>query len=73
MNIVRKFFSTAKVIARKIIDVLIRIVLAVVYFVFIAPFGIFVRLFKDYLKIKPEPFWQSRKEISDIDDFLKRQ
>ncbi len=69
----RNFFKKFRKVIQKIINVQIGLVLTIVYFVFITPFGIFIRLFKDYLKINLCPFWQVRRETLIVSDFLKKQ
>jgi len=54
-------------------NILVRIITFVFYFIFITPFGVFVILCRDYLKIKEKPCWESKKDISDVGHFLKQQ
>jgi ABC-type glycerol-3-phosphate transport system permease component len=68
-----KILRKVKKITQKITNFLIRIILFLVYFICITPFGIFIRVFRDYLTIKSKPSWQIHKEIINIDGFLKRQ
>ena len=72
-NQMKRFIRKIKKLAQKLANFLVRVITFIFYFIFITPFGIFVRLFKDYLDIKREPSWQIHKETSNIDDFLKRQ
>lgn len=67
------FFKKFRKVVQKVIHIQIKIILVAVYFIFITPFGIVIRLFKDYLKIKSAPLWQDRSDITDIRDFLKKQ
>jgi len=69
----KEFLRRIKKLAQIIANILVRIITFVFYFIFVTPFGIFVRLFNDYLRIKPSPSWQIRKDITNIDDFLKEQ
>lgn len=69
----REFIKKLKSFAQKIANIQIRIILFIVYFIFITPFGIFIRWFADYLRIKSSPSWQTHKEIFDISDFLRKQ
>ena len=69
----KRFIRRIKKLAQIIVNILVRVIAFIFYFIFITPFGVFIRLFKDYLDIKREPCWKSRKSISNIDDFLKRQ
>ncbi len=69
----KKLFKKIKNTAQKIITIQIRIILFLVYFILITPFGIFVKFFKDYLAIKSGPVWQDSKHVKNISDFLKEQ
>jgi len=69
----KKNYKRIKKVIQKIIDIQIRIILLMFYFIFITPFGIFIKLFKDYLKTKSNPTWQMYKEINDINNFLMEQ
>lgn len=60
--------------AISVINILVRIFLAIVYFILFFPFAVFIKLFTDYLAIKEKsPHWTSHKEIRDVKDFLNRQ
>ena len=69
----KKILKEFRKAVQKIVNIQIRIILIIFYFLFITPFGIFIRLFKDYLTTKSAPTWQNYKEISNISDFLKEQ
>ncbi|MCF7887623.1 MAG: hypothetical protein K9L71_04355 [Candidatus Omnitrophica bacterium] len=70
---IKLFLAKIKRLARKIVELLITIIILIIYFVFIAPFGILVRVFKDYLAINSEPGWRCHEKITNISDFLRRQ
>ena len=69
----KKLFKKIKNTAQKIITIQIRIILFLVYFILITPFGICVKFFRDYLAIKSGPSWQNSKCVKDISNFLKEQ
>jgi len=69
----KEFLRGIKKLAQIIANILVRIITFVFYFIFVTPFGILVKLFNDYLRIKSSPSWQIRKDITNIDDFLKEQ
>ena len=63
----RKIWIRWKVIAQKIGDFQARLILTLVYFIFVTPFGIFVRLLSDPLVVKNkahETMW-SVKELDE--------
>ncbi len=69
----KEFLRRIKKFAQIIANVLVRIITFVFYFIFVTPFGIFVKLFNDYLRIKSSPSWQIHKDITNIGDFLREQ
>jgi hypothetical protein len=68
-RIIEKLNKTIK----KIVDLQVSILLAVFYFLFVAPLGAIASIFKDYLLVKSSPSWEERREIKDIGEFLKNQ
>ncbi len=70
---IKLFLAKIKKLTQKIAELLITIIIFIVYFVFIPPFGILVRVFKDYLAINSEPGWRCYEKITNISDFLRRQ
>lgn len=52
---IKKIWAKWKTIAQAIADVQARILLTLVYFIFVAPFGLLVRLFSDPLVLKHNP------------------
>lgn len=69
----KKIFEKWKKIAGKVANFQIRLLLFLVYFIVITPVGVFVILFKDYLKIKKSPLWQKSKDIFSISIFFTKQ
>ena len=69
----KKIFKKLKKIAQVLTNILITVILLLFYIVFITPFGICIRLFKDYLGIKSDPEWQIHKNPLNISEFLKEQ
>ncbi len=69
----KKLFKKIKIHAQKIVNIQIRIILFLVYFIFLTPLCIFVKIFKDYLSLKAGPLWQCSKHINNVSDFLKEQ
>ncbi len=69
----KKIFKKWKKIAGKVANFQIRLLLFLVYFIVITPVGVFVILFKDYLKIKKSPLWQKSKDIFSIFNFFTKQ
>lgn len=69
----KKIFKKWKKIAGKVANFQIRLLLFLVYFIVITPVGVFVILFKDYLKIKKSPLWQKSKDIFSISIFFTKQ
>jgi len=46
-----------RTVARKIADIQSRVILALMYFVVMAPFALIIRLFKDPLELRRAPGW----------------
>ena len=70
---IKIIFNNLKNVLQKILAFLVYIIMVLVYFVCITPFGLIAILFKDYLKLKPDPSWEEAKEIGDVAEFLKAQ
>ena len=73
MKLLLKIARTLRRSAEKVIDIIIRILLVVSYFIFITPFGVFFRLFRDPLGIKAQAGWKDAAETGDVSEFLKGQ
>ncbi len=73
MKLLLKIARTLRRFAENLIDLIIRALLVVSYFIFITPFGMFFRLFRDHLGIKAEPRWKDAAEVDNVSDFLKGQ
>lgn len=69
----KKFLKFIRKVTQKIIKIELNIIILFFYFVIFLPFGLFIKIFKDYLKIKSAPSWQVHKEISEIRKFLSTQ
>ncbi|MCK9595043.1 MAG: hypothetical protein M0R35_05130, partial [Candidatus Omnitrophica bacterium] len=51
------------------ISVQVRLILGIFYFVLMAPLGLFITVFKDYLGIRSAPAWKKRGPVSAPADF----
>ena len=71
----KKFFYRIKKFTQVVIDVQVRVILTIAYFIIITPVGLFFRLFGGPLEIKKidVPRWKAHKEIEDIPEFLSKQ
>ena len=71
----RTFFAPILRVLRKIGDVQARIILAIFYFVVLAPFALFVRWTRDPLALKPatRKGWLPRKAEEDVAARAKEQ
>ena len=72
----KKAWSAWKKFGQFIGDIVGRIVLTVLYFTVVLPFGVGVRLFGDPLAVKPTSrpsFWHTRPELKDSLDEARRQ
>ena len=67
----KQIYSIIRSFAQKLINIQVRLLLAVVYFIVITPFAIFVKLFTDPLQIKKNnrPYWRSHSKILNISEF----
>ena len=73
LNMVRIFKKINKYIRRGI-DLLVRLLLGIVYFILLFPFAIFVKLCTDFLRIKQDlPHWIPHKRIENVKEFLTKQ
>jgi ACR3 family arsenite efflux pump ArsB len=59
---IRLFLVKIKKVIQKIIEIVIQAILLVIYFILFFPFGIFIRLFVDYLNVRTDSSWQIKKE-----------
>lgn len=59
---IRLFLAKIKKLLQKIIEIVIQVILFIIYFILFFPFGIFIRLFTDYLNIRTDSSWQIEKE-----------
>lgn len=71
----KAFFAPVLRVLRKIGDIQARIILAIFYFVVLAPFALFVRWTKDPLALKPstQKGWLPREAAEDIAARAKEQ
>lgn len=72
---IRDFFKKANKRARAAINFVVRIALAIVYFVIFFPIFICFRLFSDFLEIKDckSPRWIASNKIEEAGKFLHQQ
>ena len=76
MAILKKIWGAWKRFGQFIGDIVGRIVLTILYFTIVLPFGVGVRLFSDPLKIKLVPtssFWNSHTEVPTTIEESRRQ
>lgn len=76
MEILKKIWLAWKRLGQFIGDIVGRIVLTLLYFTIVLPFGVGVRLFSDPLKIKRTPtpsFWHPRQSVSNTLEEARRQ
>jgi hypothetical protein len=70
----KKIAKTLQAIALAVLNILVRTFLAVVYFTLLLPFGLWIRLTTDFLRVKKEVFsWRPRPRIENLKEFLTRQ
>lgn len=71
----KKIFYRIKKFAKVVIDIQVRVILSIAYFVIITPIALFARVFSDPLEIKRSSvsYWKTHKKIVDISEFLTRQ
>ena len=57
------------------LDIQIRFILIIVYFVVLLPVALLVKLFTDFLKIRGfnMPSWWARNRIIKVEEFLRQQ
>lgn len=69
-----KIFKTINRAVKSILNILIRLLLLIVYFILFLPFGIWAYFFSDFLdKKKKSPGWIANSKIEDIVNFLRCQ
>ena len=68
-----KIFKLINRYAREVINILVRLFLAAVYFVLFLPFAIFIKLFSDYLGIRESPHWKLHARVENVKEFLSKQ
>ncbi|MBI5713094.1 MAG: hypothetical protein HZC38_06675 [Chloroflexi bacterium] len=80
METLKKIWAAWKRFGQFIGDIVGRIVLTLLYFTIVLPFGVGVRLFSDPLKIKRTPtpsltpsFWHPRQSVSNTLEEARRQ
>ena len=70
----KKIFQKINAGIRLGLNIVVRMILRLVYFILLFPFAIFVKSFTDFLEIKKAvPVWKRRPRIEDVGDFLKHQ
>lgn len=71
----KKMFRKINNLIRYGINIFVKFLLGIAYFVIFLPFCIFIRLLTDFLDIKKpdNPHWISRAEIKDVERFLRQQ
>ena len=75
MSVLKKAWNKWKIIARKIGDFQARLLLTVLYFTAVLPYGIAVRLFSDPLRIKKTTVsnWLDKKPLKSDLESLRKQ
>jgi hypothetical protein len=67
-------FKKVNKYVRSGINILVRLILAVIYFILLSPFAVFIRLFTDFLDLKRNPpLWIPHNKIENVKEFLVRQ
>jgi len=69
----KRFFKIIKKIFLKLVDIQIRILLFLTYFLIFTPLSVFLKFFCDYLEIGKPPGYTLRNKIENLEEFLKRQ
>jgi len=73
-TILKNIARRVEKVVRRLLNILVRLILACVYFLLLFPFGIFIRAFSDFLAVKKERLaWVPRPEVKDLGEFLSRQ
>lgn len=71
---VKKIFKRIDKYIRIGINTLVRLLLGIIYFIFLFPFAVLIKLCTDFLEIKKEsPDWAVHKKIENLKEFLTRQ
>jgi hypothetical protein len=70
---IQRFFKTLSKGILFILSVISKVVLIAVYFVCIAPFGLLVRLCRDFLQLKTEARWSEVPAHTDEWKFARKQ
>ena len=73
MNLGRRLWRQWKSVAHKIGDFQARLVLALFYFVVLAPFAMGVKIFSDPLQLKSRRGWLDRLNLDDNPENLSRK
>jgi len=76
METLKRIWAAWKRFGKLIGDIVGRIVLTLLYFTIVLPFGVGVRLFSDPLKIKPalvSSFWHQRESTNSTLEEVRRQ
>jgi len=69
-----KIFKKINRYIRTVINILVRLLLCVAYFILLFPFAVFIKLFTDFLEIKQRlPSWIPHNKIEDVKKFLTQQ
>jgi len=69
-----KIFRRINSFAKFVITIFVKLLLCVIYYCLLFPFGITIGLFTDFLEIKKyNGGWIPRQDIKDINSFLKGQ
>jgi type IV secretory pathway VirB6-like protein len=69
-----KIFKKINNFTRIGINILIRLLLGIIYFILLFPFVIFIKLLTDFLEIKSvSPYWIPHNKIEDVKKFLTQQ
>ena len=70
----KKIFQKINAGIRLGLNIVVRMILRLVYFILLFPFVIFVKACADFLEIKTvKPSWKRRPHMDDVGDFLKHQ
>jgi hypothetical protein len=67
-------FKAINKFVRGVLNILVRVILGIVYFILFFPLGMFLRVCTDFLNMKKGPAsWTPRPKIGDVREFLSHQ
>ncbi len=70
---IKKIWDKWKKLSQKIIVFQSKILLALIYFIFVSPIAIMMKIFSDPLKLKGRPQWFVREKEDPVIEKLREQ